>query len=115
MSRSASARRTTVLAVVASCALFLPTIELALATPASAASPDIAGEPVPFGDAASYGSLAGVKLDAPVVGMASTPSGQGYWMVGADGGIFPFGDAGSYGSTGGQHLSAPVVGHGGHP
>ncbi len=37
-------------------------------------------------------------------------SNQGYWMVGADGGIFTFGDAGYYGSEGGQHLNAPIVG-----
>ena len=29
----------------------------------------------------------------PIVGMAATPSGQGYWLVAADGGIFAFGDA----------------------
>ena len=110
MSRSTTAGRKALLAVLAGCALVLPATELALATPASAAYPDVAGEPVPFGDAGSYGSLAGVRLDAPVVGMASTPSGKGYWMVGADGGIFPFGDAGALGSMGGRHLSAPVVG-----
>jgi len=25
--------------------------------------------------------------------MASTPDGGGYWLVGADGGVFAFGDA----------------------
>lgn len=32
-------------------------------------------------------------VNAPVVGMAATPTGQGYWLVCADGGIFTFGDA----------------------
>ena len=36
----------------------------------------------------------------PVVGMAATPSGHGYWLVASDGGIFSFGDAPFYGSTG---------------
>jgi len=35
---------------------------------------------------------------------------QGYWMVGADGGIFSFGSAGFHGSTGGTHLNKPIVG-----
>ena len=30
---------------------------------------------------------------SPVVGMAATPSGHGYWLVASDGGIFSFGDA----------------------
>ena len=30
--------------------------------------------------------------------MATTPDGDGYWLVGADGGVFSFGDAGYYGS-----------------
>jgi hypothetical protein len=42
--------------------------------------------------------------------MASTPSGNGYWLVGADGGIFSFGDAHFYGSMGGQTLTKPIVG-----
>src|ERR1700722_529400 len=47
---------------------------------------------------------------APVVGIAKTPSGNGYWLVGADGGVFTFGDARFFGSTGGVHLDEPVVG-----
>ena len=38
------------------------------------------------------------------------PESLGYWLVGADGGIFPFGSAGGYGSTGGIHLNSPIVG-----
>ena len=34
-----------------------------------------------FGDAPFYGSEGGVALDAPVVGMAATPDGDGYWLV----------------------------------
>jgi glucose/arabinose dehydrogenase len=53
---------------------------------------------------------AGVQLNQPVVGMAATPSGGGYWQVARDGGLFAFGDAGFFGSTGGQRLNSPVVG-----
>ena len=49
-------------------------------------------------------------LNRPIVGMASTPSGHGYWLVASDGGIFSFGDAAFYGSTGAIHLNQPVVG-----
>jgi hypothetical protein len=98
-------------ALFVSCALLGPTVELAATQPAGAAGyPDVAAEPVPFGGAGSHGSLAGVQLSAPVVGMASTPDGNGYWLVGADGGVFSFGDAAPYGSMGGHALSAPVVG-----
>lgn len=44
------------------------------------------------------------------VGMVSTGSGAGYWIVASDGGVFAFGNAGFYGSLGGQSLNAPVVG-----
>jgi hypothetical protein len=49
-------------------------------------------------------------LDHPIVGMAATPDGGGYWEVASDGGIFAFGDAGFYGSEGGQPLDHPIVG-----
>ena len=31
------------------------------------------------------------NLNAPIVGMAPTPDGAGYWMVGSDGGVFTTG------------------------
>ena len=46
----------------------------------------------------------------PIVGMAATRDGGGYWEVASDGGIFTFGDAGFYGSEGGHTLNAPIVG-----
>ena len=63
-----------------------------------------------FGNAALYGSLQGINLAKPVVGMARTPDGGGYWLVASDGGVFTFGDANFYGSTGGLDLAKPVVG-----
>ncbi|MDP9403683.1 MAG: hypothetical protein M3P85_10200, partial [Actinomycetota bacterium] len=49
-------------------------------------------------------------LNQPIVGMAATPSGRGYWLVGADGGVFAFGDAVFAGSTGALRLNRSVVG-----
>ena len=43
-----------------------------------------------------------LSLNAPIVGMAATPSGKGSWRVASDGGIFTSGDAHFYGSTGGR-------------
>jgi cell wall-associated NlpC family hydrolase len=64
----------------------------------------------PLGGAPDYGSLAGKKLDQPIVGITTTPDGAGYWMVASDGGVFGFGDAAFHGSTGGLRLDQPVVG-----
>ncbi len=58
-----------------------------------------------FGDANFYGSIPGLgiapagsgvgtkELNAPIVGMVPSSDGGGYFMVGADGGVFAFGDA----------------------
>jgi hypothetical protein len=63
-----------------------------------------------FGDAHSYGSLAGERLNRPIVGMAASPTGHGYWLAATDGGVFGFGDAHFHGSAGGLHLVRPIVG-----
>ena len=51
--------------------------------------------------------MGGTHLDTPIVGMAVTPDGKGYWLVASDGGIFSFGDANFYGSTGAMTLNQP--------
>ncbi len=75
-----------------------------------------------FGDASFYGStysygITGLggshPLSAPIVGMAATPGGNGYWLAGADGGVFDFGTASFLGSEGGKSIPAPIVGIGG--
>jgi hypothetical protein len=78
----------------------------AAAAPAAAPGADSV---VPFGGA-GLGPNSLTTPDTPVVGMDSTPDGQGYWLVAADGGIFTFGDAPFYGSEGGAPLNEPVVG-----
>ncbi len=55
------------------------------------------------------GSVAGLHLNAPIVGMAADPSTGGYWEVSADGGVFAF-NAPFEGSVAGLHLNAPIVG-----
>jgi parallel beta-helix repeat protein len=67
----------------------------------------ISTTPVP---ARFLGSTGALHLTQPIVGMAATPSGQGYWLVARDGGIFSFGDARFLGSTGALHLTQPIVG-----
>ncbi|HEX5267588.1 MAG TPA: hypothetical protein VFW24_12520, partial [Acidimicrobiales bacterium] len=71
-----------------------------------------------FGDAQFEGSaytatpvtgpLAG-RLATPIVGMAPTADGHGYWLVASGGGVFTFGRAPYLGSMGGRRLSGPVV------
>ena len=81
-----------------------------------------------FGNAGFYGNpytdgLTGLTgshpLSQPIVGMAATPDGKGYWLVAKDGGVFNFGDAGFYGNpytdgltglSGSHPLSEPIVG-----
>jgi hypothetical protein len=76
---------------------------------ASDTHPDVAGAPDPFGAAQSHGN-APEDLVRPVVGMASTSDGGGYWMVASDGGVFAFADARYEGSMGGKPLAKPIVG-----
>jgi len=66
----------------------------------------------PFGAGTSLAEVPGISLNSPIVGMGVTPSGGGYWLVGADGGVFAFGDAVFVGSLGGVSLVSPVVGMG---
>ncbi len=61
-----------------------------------------------FGAAAFHGSTGGHPLNAPIVGIAATATGD-YWLGARDGGVFSFG-APFYGSMGGHPLNAPIVG-----
>src|SRR5205085_2660221 len=71
------------------------------------------------------GGMGGATLNAPVAAVVPVPDrgGErtgtrseanahpqpGYWLVGADGGVFSFGDARFVGSLAGVALNAPVV------
>lgn len=59
--------------------------------------------------AGHYGDMNGKPLNQPIVGMAPTPGGVGYWLVASDGGMFTFGDARFLGSTGAVRLNRPIV------
>ncbi|HEY6472091.1 MAG TPA: Ig-like domain repeat protein, partial [Acidimicrobiales bacterium] len=74
-----------------------------------------------FGQAHFYGSMGGIPLQRPVVGITPTHDKHGYWLVASDGGIFSFGDSNFYGSIPGLgihpagsgqagSLDAPIVG-----
>jgi len=74
-----------------------------------------------FGAAGFHGSMGGIPLQRPVVGITPTASRKGYWLVASDGGIFSFGDSGFFGSIPGvglhpagsrlpNSLDAPIVG-----
>jgi hypothetical protein len=73
--------------------------------PAAAAA---IGQVYAFGSAADLGAPG--NINQAVVGMASTPSGDGYWVTAADGGVFAYGDAGFFGSAGDIRLNRPIVG-----
>ncbi|MDQ3943922.1 MAG: peptidoglycan recognition protein [Actinomycetota bacterium] len=91
------------------------------------------GQVVPFGDATFLGatappSLGGEAPAAPqaveIAGLATTPSGHGYWLAATDGRVFAFGDALPRGATPGQAVTgavgavkpaAPIVSIAAHP
>ncbi len=52
--------------------------------------------------------VSGQRLNAAYLDRP-TPSGNGYWLLAADGGVFSFGDPLFFGSTGNLRLSAPVI------
>ena len=59
--------------------------------------------------APSFGDARALGMNAPIIDIAATHSGKGYWLLGADGGIFSYGDARFYGSTGAITLNKPIV------
>jgi len=63
-----------------------------------------------FGAAASHGGVSRRSLRAPIVSMATSPDGRGYWLAGADGSVYAFGSARTYGSIPRRiRLREPVV------
>jgi hypothetical protein len=64
--------------------------------------------PYPFAVPAVPGEPNG-SLGSPVVGVAATSDGQGYWLARADGSVSPHGDAIDYGDMSGASLVAPIA------
>ena len=50
-----------------------------------------------------------VTVPPPIVAIARTPDGKGYWLVAANGGIFSSGDAGYYGSLSSKGVTSSSV------
>ena len=77
--------------------------------------PIVAGTNSPYATGTTwscYGPTTGStssSLPAPVVGMASTPTGGGYWLADAGGAVAAFGSAANFGSMAGQHLNQPIT------
>ena len=82
------------------------------ATPAAGSTPKVVGATTDTYNAPRMAGLLNgpLTLNKPIVGMAATPGGKGYWLVAADGGVFTFGNAVFYGSMGGTRLNQPIVG-----
>src|SRR3974390_456962 len=62
-----------------------------------------------FGSATFRGSAQALSPPQPVVAMATSASGAGYWLVGRDGAVYSYG-APFYGSLYGAWFKPPVVG-----
>jgi hypothetical protein len=64
-------------------------------------APIVLGENQINPSAPFFGSLPGLGISpsAPIIGIASPPNGGGYWLLGADGGVFSFGNARFHGSA----------------
>ncbi len=63
---------------------------------------------VPTG-AQYYGAPEMRKTDLPIIGVITTSTRNGYWMVNAGGGVFAFGDARFLSSVGGKQLTEALV------
>jgi hypothetical protein len=88
------------------------------ATNAFPQQPIVAGNNAPYvtgvdwtcsGTSHTSGAGPSSGLPAPVVGMAATPTGGGYWLADASGGVSAHGNAANYGSMAGQPLNQPIA------
>jgi hypothetical protein len=114
-SRARSSRRATLRSVgLALAALAILMAGGALVSRANgstgAASDPLANAVHAVGGAPALAATTGMNVNADLVSIASTPSGRGYWVAAADGGVFAFGDARFAGSAVGKPLAAPIVG-----
>ena len=93
--------------VVLSALLSMVGVIVLPAQPAGAADQSVFA----YGDAPFHGSTGTVPLNHAVVGMARTPTGDGYWLAARDGRVHPFGAAPALGSVAIPNPAGdPVVG-----
>ena len=89
--------------------LVVPAAGIALtAAPASAELTGHDDMVYAFGSASFLGSTQGLALASPVVGMAQTANGAGYWLVAEDGGVFGY-NAPFFGSAASFPHARPAV------
>jgi hypothetical protein len=67
------------------------------------------GEVWSYGDAVHYGNTA-PDIPAPIIDIATTPNGEGYWLAGTDGSVYAGGNAAWKGWLRGRGLNRPIVG-----
>ena len=96
------------LAAVMSAALLVPVVSAATATPAGAASSGNDAMVYAYGSATFLGSAENLPVVAPIVSMAQTPNGKGYYLLGEDGAVFAYG-APFYGGINGWPLRLPAA------
>ena len=82
---------------------------MSVASPVTAAAAEAPQSIAAAGTAVLRGSTGAAVLNGPIVDVAPTKSGNGYWQLGSDGGVFSYGDAPFFGSTGNLKLNRPVV------
>jgi peptidoglycan hydrolase-like protein with peptidoglycan-binding domain len=95
--------------LVAASGIATGTVGVLLSAPAANAAITHDFEIYAFGSATFHGSTSGRSLQRPIVAMAATANGAGYWEVAADGGLFSF-NAPFYGALAGWPLAQPVTG-----
>ncbi len=80
------------------------TLTVAPAPVSGGTTPPVVTPPPAINSPAPQSALAGGDR------LASTPDGQGYWIVGTNGSVKAYGSAVDYGSMNGHHLNRPIVG-----
>ncbi|MCU1379764.1 MAG: transglycosylase [Acidimicrobiales bacterium] len=98
-------------AILLSTTATLATVLLSPLTPADAAPGE--GQILAQGGAAVHGSPG--ETAPAVAGLAASPSGGGYWVLTADGGVRAYGDATYIGSAANDHLAHPAADLAAHP
>jgi hypothetical protein len=90
-------------------ALTLTCAGLVAGAPAAHAATPVRDTVSTAGTAGNFGSTGNTLLNKPIVDLATTATGGGYWLLAGDGGVFSYGNAAFYGSTGSLRLNSPAL------